>query len=136
MNIDRFLGFAICLALLLPVNSAAAEPYKTWAQLMPWQIEALQPVAAEWDSLPTKLRKNLLVAANHYRQLTPEQKKLFQSRLETWSKLTPEQRERAREKFLAFSKIKPNLRVQVRKMVHEQTSNSASSAVPVTAEMQ
>lgn len=133
MNIARFPCYAICLALLLQANLAAAEPYKSWTQLTPTQHEALQPLATQWDSLPAKLKKHLLIASNHYPQLSPDQKKLFQSRLETWSKLTPEQRDRAREKFLAFSKIKPEVRAQVKQMAHEQASSSVASSVPRSA---
>lgn len=75
MNIDRFIGYAVCLALLLQATLAAAEPFKPWAQLTPLQHEALQPLAARWDALPAKLQRNLLTASNHYPQLTLEQKK-------------------------------------------------------------
>ncbi len=124
--------FVICIALLLQANPAAAEPYKPWARLSARQHEALQPLATQWDSLPSKLQKNLLIAANEYPQLTPARKKLFQSRLEKWAKLTPEQRQRAREKFLAFKKVRPDIRKQVVEMVHQEQA-SAASGVPVSA---
>jgi len=117
---------AICIALLLQANPAAAEPYKPWARLSAQQHEALQPLATQWDSLPTKLQRNLLIAANKYPQLTPARKKLFQSRLDKWAKLTPEQRQRAREKFLAFKKVRPDIRKQVIDMVHEEQAGAAS----------
>jgi Protein of unknown function (DUF3106) len=132
MNIDRFMAHAICLALLLQATLAAAEPFRPWAQLTPLQHEALQPLAAQWDALPAKLQRNLLTASNHYPQLTLEQKKRFQSRLDAWCKLTPAQRERAREKFLAFNKIKPEIRAQVIQKAHEQAANSAASSVPIS----
>ena len=130
MKIHRLPVYAICLALLLQTNLAAAELYKPWTQLTSAQHEALQPLAAQWDSLPAKLQKHLLVASNHYPQLAPLQKKLFQSRLEIWSKLTPEQREHAREKFIAFSRIKPEIRAQVKQMAKTQeASNLPASSV-------
>lgn len=131
MNISRFMGYAICLALLLQPTLAAAEPFKPWAQLTPMQHEALQPLAAQWDALPAKLQRNLLTASNHYPQLTLEQKKRFQSRLDAWCRLTPEQRERAREKFLAFKKAKPEIRAQVLQKAHEQATSSVVSGVPI-----
>lgn len=134
MKANRLLVYVICTALLLQANLAAAEPYKSWAQLTPAQHEALQPLATQWDSLPRKLQKHLLVASNHYPQLAPQQKKLFQGRLETWSKLTPEQRERAREKFLAFSRLRPEVRAQVKHMVRDrEASISQASSVPASA---
>ncbi len=91
----------------------------------------MQPLATQWDSLSTKLQKNLLHAAKRYPKLTPEQKQLFQNRLEKWSKLTPEQRKRAREKFSAFSKVPPEHREQVKQMVRQQeASKAAASGVP------
>ena len=117
---------AICIALLLQANPAAAEPYKPWIRLSAQQHEALQPLATQWDTLPSKLQKNLLIAANEFPQLTPARKKLFQSRLEKWAKLTPEQRQRAREKFLAFNKVRPDIRKQVVEMVHQEQVDSAS----------
>ena len=132
MSIGRFMGYAICLVLLLQATLAAAEPFKPWAQLTPLQHEALQPLAAQWDALPAKLQRNLLTASNHYPQLTLEQKKRFQSRLEAWCKLTPEQRERAREKFIALKKTKPEIRAQVLQKAHEQAANSVVSSVPTS----
>ena len=98
-----FSVFAICIALLLQTNLAAAEPYKSWTQLTTMQQEALRPLAVQWDSLPTKLQKNLLNTTKHYPQLSLDQKRRFQSRLEKWSKLTPEQREHARNKYKVIS---------------------------------
>jgi len=118
--------FAICIALLLQANPAAAEPYRAWSRLTVAQHEALQPLATQWDTLPAKLQKNLLIAASHYPQLTPNRKKLFQSRLEKWAKLTPAQRQRAREKFLAFRKVRPDIRKQVIEMVHAEQVGAAS----------
>lgn len=121
---------AICIALLLQVNPAAAEPYKSWPRLTAQQREALQPLATQWDSLPSKLQKNLLKAASHYPQLSTDKKKLFQSQLEKWSKLTPEQRQRAREKFLAFKKVRPDIRKQVIQMAHdERAANSVDGSM-------
>jgi Protein of unknown function (DUF3106) len=132
MNIVRFMGYAISLALLLQTTLAAAESFKPWAQLTPLQHEALQPLVAQWDALPAKLQRNLLTASNHYPQLTIEQKKRFQSRLEAWCRLTPEQRERAREKFLAFKKVKPEIRAQALQKAHEQAASSVVSSVPTS----
>lgn len=136
MNIDRLIGYAICLALLLQATPAAAEPFKPWVQLTPLQHEALLPLATRWNALPAKLQRNLLTASDHYPQLTLEQKKRFQSQLEAWCNLTPAQRERAREKFLAFNKIKPEIRAQVVKKAHEQAANSVVSSVPTATPAQ
>jgi hypothetical protein len=122
-----FSVFAICIALLLQTNLAAAEPYKSWIQLTPMQQEALKPLAGQWDSLPTKLQKNLLITTNHYPKLTLDQKRRFQSRLEKWSKLTPEQRERAREKFQSISKAPPEKREQLKRMLRERKASKTST---------
>ena len=124
-------GLAICIALLLQINPAMAEPYRSWVQLTPEQQDTLKPLAAQWDTFPSRLQKNLLHAADRYPSLTPEKKRLFQSRLGKWSKLTPEQRKRAREKYRAFSKVSPEKREQVKQMVREQeASMTAASSVP------
>lgn len=131
-----FSGLALFIILLLQANLAAAAPFVAWAQLTPAQQEALHPLSAQWDTLPTKLQKNLLYAAKRYPKLTPEQKQRFQNKLEKWSKLTPEQRKRAREKFQAFSKVPKAQREQVKQMVRQQEANkaasSASSVPPAT----
>lgn len=122
--------FTICIALLLQASPAAAVPYKSWARLTAQQQEALQPLTTQWDALPPKLQRNLLIAANQYPQLTSPRKMLFQSRLEKWARLTPEQRQRAREKFMAFKKVRPEIRKQVIEMAHEeQAGNAAASSV-------
>jgi hypothetical protein len=128
------LGLTICFTLLLPMNLAAAGIYISWTQLTPTQQEALQPLAAQWDSLPSKLKRNLLKATSHYPKLTPVQKHRFQSRLEKWSKLTPEQRERAREKFQSLSKAPPEKREQLKRLAHEHDDyKSVVSSVPSDA---
>lgn len=119
----NFSSWAICIALLLQMNLAVAEPYKLWAQLTPMQQEALHPLAANWDSLPTKLQKHLLHATGSYTKLSPVQKQRFHSNLEKWSKLTPEQRARAREKYRALRKIQAEKRLQ-------EERKSATSSVP------
>ena len=128
---------ALCAALLLHATLAMAETYRSWGQLTPVQQEALQPLSAQWDALPTKLQKNLLHAAERYPRLTPEQKHRFQSRVEKWSKLTPEQRKRAREKYMAFGKVSPEKREAVKQMVREQRASQAASGgaaeVPASA---
>lgn len=129
------LCLTICLSLLSQISLAsAAESYKQWMELTPMQQEALKPLAAQWDSLPIKLRTNLLNTTNHYPKLTLDQKRRFQSRLERWSKLTPEQREHARNKFKIISKAPPEKREQLKRMVREQeASKSAISSVPFGA---
>ena len=92
---------SVLVALLLQIHLSAAEQSKSWVQLSPSQQEALAPLAAQWDSLPTKLQNNLLHATNYYPRLDQMKKQRFQSQLEKWSKLTPEQRERARAKYKA-----------------------------------
>ena len=128
-----FSVFAICIALLLQTNLAAAEPYKSWTQLTTMQQEALRPLAVQWDSLPTKLQKNLLNTTKHYPQLSLDQKRRFQSRLEKWSKLTPEQREHARNKYKVISKAPPEKREQLKRIVQEKEAGEvpASSIPPV-----
>lgn len=111
---------AWCVVLLFQADLAAADTYKSWNQLTQFQHEALQPLATQWDTLPPRLQKHLLHSAGYYRQLTPDQKRRFQSRLVQWSKLTPEQRDRARENFRAFEKVRPAVRKQVVQMAHEQ----------------
>ena len=127
----RFSALVICITLLLQASMAVAAPHQLWTQLTPVQQEALQPLAAQWDSLPSKLQKNLLHAAKRYPKLTPEEKQRFQNRLDKWSKLTPEQRKRAREKFSAFSKVPPEQRKQVKQMVRQQEAGkAAASGIP------
>ena len=126
----------LCMALLLPINLAAAEPYRSWIQLTPIQHEALQPLAGQWDSLPIKLQDHLLHAASRYQKLTPEQKQRFQSRLIKWSKLTPEQRERARIKYQTIKKSSPETGEQLKRRMREQdTGKTFASSVPSDTSM-
>ena len=84
-------------------------------------------MSTQWDTLPPKLKHNLLHAARGYPKLTSEKQQRFHNRLEKWSRLTPEQRKRAREKFQAFSKVPPKKREQVKNMVREQEAHKAAS---------
>lgn len=115
---------ATCLFLSFQAVPAVAGSLGHWSQLTPAQQRILKPLATQWDALPAKLKQNLLQASEDYKNLTPEQQKRFQSRLEKWSRLTPEQRKRAREKFEAFSKVSPEKREAVKKMVREQEAGS------------
>ena len=136
MTRTGFSGFVLGIALLLQTGMASAATLVAWAKLTPAQQEILRPVAAEWDTLPNQLQKNLLYAAKRYPSLTPEEKQRFNVKLEKWSKLTPEQRKRAREKFQAFSKVPEAEREKVKQMVREQEAKkveAAASSVPPAA---
>jgi Protein of unknown function (DUF3106) len=122
-----FPGLALCIALLLQANLAAAASLVPWAKLGPEKQEILQPLAAQWDTLSPKLQNNLLHAAKRYPSLTPEEKQRFKEKLEKWSKLTPEQRKRAREKFQAFSKVPAVQREEVKQMVRQQEAKKAET---------
>ena len=134
MLTTRLWGAALCLSLALlaaPVYAAVAPP-SSWAQLSPEQQQALSPLSTQWDTLPHRLKHNLLHAAKGYPKLTLEKQQRFHNRLEKWSRLTPEQRKRAREKFQAFSKVPPNKRAQVKNMVREQEAHkTAGDSSPV-----
>jgi hypothetical protein len=124
---------AICFSMLLQINLVTAEPYKQWRELTPLQQEALKPLAVQWNSLPTKLQKNLLNTTKHYPKLTLDQKQRFQGRLENWSKLTPEQRERARNKYKVISKLPPEKREQIEQKDREPEYIKANaSSVPAS----
>lgn len=131
-----FPGLALCLALSLQANLAAAASLVPWAKLGQEKQEILQPLAAQWDTLSPKLQKNLLHAAKRYPGLTREEKQRFKDKLEKWSKLTPEQRKRAREKFHAFSKVPAVQREEVKQMVRQQQAKkseiAASGVAPAT----
>jgi hypothetical protein len=111
----------------LEARQVTEAPYKSWIQLTPMQQEALNPLAAQWGSLPAKLQNNLLLTTKHYTRLTQDQKQRFHSRLEKWSKLTPEQRERARNKYKVISKAPPDKREQLKRMAREREANKTST---------
>jgi hypothetical protein len=67
-----------------------------WRDLSAEQQDALQPLAAQWSTIPEIGRQKWLRISRNFSQLTPEEKELVQSRMRAWSALSAQERSRAR----------------------------------------
>lgn len=89
---DRFLRLGLLrwgVALLLglawsQVQAASAHP---WAGLSLQERTALAPLAQTWDGFPAEQQLRLLAVAKRYPELTPQQQRLLQKRLKSWTRL-------------------------------------------------
>lgn len=70
-----------------------------WASLSKDQQTALQPLAAQWNTLEAGSKDKWLNVASRYQQLTPQDQTRMQERMTQWAKLPPKARGEARLRF-------------------------------------
>jgi len=128
------LFFALILAggLLAPHDGHAvgATPPSTenWKNLSPAQKQALAPLAADWDSMPSDRQKKWLVFSEKFQKMKPEDQQRAQQKMAAWVQLTPEQRLAARENYIRSNKLEPDQRAQ-KWQEYQQLSDQQKAAL-------
>lgn len=102
---------AICLSLTLTHSWAAGAAHApvvtvmgtgdnpAWTSLNKDQQAALQPLAAQWNTLEASSKDKWLNVASRYQQLSPQDQSRMQDRMTQWAKLPPKARGEARLRF-------------------------------------
>ncbi|MGI9133335.1 MAG: DUF3106 domain-containing protein [Rhodoferax sp.] len=78
-----------------------------WSALPKVHQEALQPLAASWDSLSASQRRKWVTLAQSIPSLSAENREKLHSRMVEWAALTPRERELARLNFAETKKLAP-----------------------------
>lgn len=97
-----------------------ATPSKpVWAELTTAQQQALQPLAASWDSGVNRIsgvsgiseaqKRKWLALSENYSTLTPEQRAVMHSRMNEWLALSPQARAQARLNFARTNELSREL---------------------------
>lgn len=88
-------------------RSITAQATLRWRQLPIARQAALQPLAAEWDTLDEAHRRNWLALARNFARMTPDEQAKLHSRMAEWTALSPRQRVRARLNFAEIQRLAP-----------------------------
>lgn len=84
-------------ALAMP-KIPASRP--AWSELSPTQKQALEPLAAQWQtSMSDQQRRKWIEISTNYQNLSPEGQATLHSRMNEWVALSPQQRAQARLNF-------------------------------------
>jgi hypothetical protein len=87
------------------VEPKTAVNRSNWKSLSPKQQQALQPLAAEWDTLDSIRKRKWLAIGNKYAEMSPAEQERVQTRMRDWIKLTPAQRRSVRESYTSTQKL-------------------------------
>lgn len=91
-----------------PAAAVAPSPAKpSWKELSPTQQQALQPLAAQWETLNADRKRKWLAVSKNYASLSPAEQLTLHSRMREWALLSPQQRNQARLNFTETKKIAP-----------------------------
>lgn len=91
-----------------PSATAVSSPAKpSWKELSPAQQQALQPLAAQWETLNADRKRKWLAVSKNYASLSPAEQLTLHSRMREWALLSPQQRNQARLNFTETKKIAP-----------------------------
>lgn len=91
-----------------PAAPAPASPAKpSWKELSPTQQQALQPLAAQWETLNADRKRKWLAVSKNYASLSATEQLTLHSRMREWALLSPQQRNQARLNFTETKKIAP-----------------------------
>lgn len=82
---------------------APAKPL--WRDLSAKQQQALQPLAAEWDTLSEGHKRKWLTMSRNHAKLSPEEKATLHSRMTEWTALSRQQRDQARFNFAEVKQV-------------------------------
>ena len=88
------------------VPKPSAKP--AWQDLTPAQQLALQPLAANWNTLEQDRKRKWIAIAANYANLSPTEQAKIHSRMSEWAALSQQQRTQARLNFARAKKISPN----------------------------
>lgn len=91
-----------------PAATAKAQASRpTWKELSEPQRQALQPLAAHWDSMPSDGKRKWLALSHNYYNLSPDEQAKLQSRMREWGQLSQQQRSQARLNYAETKKLAP-----------------------------
>ena len=114
------------------VPKAAAKPL--WRDLSAKQQQALQPLAADWDTLSEGHKRKWLTLSRNHPKLSPEEKATLHSRMTEWTALSRQQRDQARFNFAEVKQVPVDERKAkweaYQALTPEQKRRLAESAAP------
>jgi hypothetical protein len=84
-------------------QKAPAKPL--WRDLSAKQQQALQPLAADWDSLSEGHKRKWLVLSRNHANLSASDKTTLRSRMTEWAALSQQERARARFNFAEVKQV-------------------------------
>ncbi len=120
-----------------PTAAAAAPktPAKPlWRDLSAKQQQALQPLAADWDTLSEGHKRKWLTLSRNHAKLSPEEKATLRSRMTEWTALSRQQRDQARFNFAEVKQVPADERKAkweaYQALTPEQKRRLAESAAP------
>lgn len=88
-----------------PAAPAATAAKPLWNELTAAQKAALEPLAAEWDTMDSARKATWLEIGNRFSAMKPDEQQRVHERMREWLQLTPEQRRLARENYAQAKKI-------------------------------
>lgn len=110
----------------------AAKPL--WRDLSAKQQQALQPLAADWDTLSEGHKRKWLTLSRNHSKLSPEDKATLRSRMTEWAALSRHQRDQARFNFAEVKQVPADERKAkweaYQALTPEQKRRLAESATP------
>lgn len=78
-----------------------------WADLTHAQQEALEPLAARWDTMGEAHKRKWIALSHNFKSLSPEEQEKLHSRMAEWVGLTVQERVQARLNFAQTKKLAP-----------------------------
>ncbi len=105
---------ALGLALCVSAATAADKDNPKWAELSGAQQAALAPLKNEWNNLDQPRKRKWLGVAARFAQMSPEEQKRIQFRMQAWSNLSPQERQVARDSYRDLSRLPEGQRQVVR----------------------
>lgn len=105
-----------------------------WRDLSAKQQQALQPLAADWDTLSEGHKRKWLALSRNHPKLSPEDKATLHSRMTEWTALSRQQRDQARFNFAEVKQVPADERKAkweaYQALTPEQKRRLAESAAP------
>lgn len=87
--------------------SSSTESASRWVRLPAPQKAALQPLAAEWDSLDEAHRRKWMAMARNFDRMSEQEQATLHSRMTEWAALSPRERVHARLNFAEVQRLAP-----------------------------
>jgi hypothetical protein len=88
-----------------PKPAPAKITRPTLNELNPAQRAALEPLAAEWNTMEAPRKQKWLEIANRFARMKPDEQQRMHEKMREWMRLTPEQRRTARETYTRTKKL-------------------------------
>lgn len=86
-------------------EKAASGARPSWHELTPKQQEALQPLAADWDTLNGAHKRKWLALLKSNTEMSPADRAILRSRMNEWAALSNQQRAQARFNFAEVKQV-------------------------------